>query len=163
MFYRTFWGGGLVEATTKQTAKVKGTATTPAGDNDSPDTGGRVQSARHGTQQQQQNQKDWSDRLFERLEGARLIYWRVHKVLSPPGLYRKYDYLLNELLLDVPGSGVRHQINLQALVAAGIEVIYDKSGKSRYLVLKYKDKVVIVSEGITSSVNGGGFLSAGAK
>ena len=155
--WRAFYGGGLVAATTKNAPKSEQATTVaaPAASNPAYQNG-QVRGYA------QQPQKDWSDRLFERLEGARLVYWRVNREIAKPGLWRQYDYVLDDLLLDVSGNGVRHQINLQALIAAGIEVVYDRSGKSRYLVMKYKDKVVLVSEGISSG-NGAMFMGGGTK
>lgn len=152
--YRSFWGGGLVEATTKKNAPSSATASSalPAAPVH------QVNQAMPGQQQRGAGQapKDWSDRLFERLENARVIYFNSDvtrgRYWRRPGVAEISE--LNDVWLEVRGSGVNHIISLSALRMAGISVQYDKSGHDRYVVVTYKDKTALIGEGLRVESSG---------
>lgn len=150
--YRALWGGGLVDATTKKTPAAANDAMNvqpaPVGAYPPGAYPPGAYPSRMGPGGQPMKDKDWADRLFERLEGARVVYFNQGGRLS------EHSGRMNNIWLQLPGTHGATIISLHALQAAGIEVSYDKTGKDRYIVAKLKDRTALVGEGIKPSESG---------
>lgn len=156
--YRTFWGGGLVHSTTKQSipsSAVVAQSPVPVSDvlngQQAPFAPGVVYPgaySRMGPNGQPMKERDWADRLFERLEGARVIYF------NRGGRLDEHQPRLNNIWLQLPGTHGNSIISLNALQAAGIEVTYDQSGRDRYIVAKLKERTALVGEGVMTFEKG---------
>lgn len=153
-----FKGGGLV----KETTKAPAAAVAAVSGASSPAPGAPSLAA---NRPQGAPPKDWADRLFERLESARVVYFKAD--ITRRGFWGRSDIFavdsaLVDVWLELPGSGVRHIVSLASLRKAGFQVSIDEAGHDRFVIVTYGNRTALIGEGLPQ-VGGGGILAGISK